>query len=144
MRGGWFDDSPPAKEKNLEPVLRAGGCDGDEGGKATASWLATSSACAHLVEIQLAITSPWQRLGLHPQRSHSVSPLRARSASQLSASSRLCGGVRVLLACGGGSPLVRAICSGVDAPRSSSPYPSTTASRWASPCMSSGLPNTPI
>jgi hypothetical protein len=30
-------DSPPAKEKNLEPVLRAGGGDGDEGDKATAS-----------------------------------------------------------------------------------------------------------
>jgi hypothetical protein len=31
------DISPPAKEKNLEPVLRAGGGDGDEGDKATAS-----------------------------------------------------------------------------------------------------------
>jgi hypothetical protein len=30
-------DSPPAKEENLEPVLRAGGGDGDEGDKATAS-----------------------------------------------------------------------------------------------------------
>ena len=49
---------------------------------------------ASAIAIQSAITSPWQRRGAHRQRSHKVSPMRARSANRLRANSRICGGTR--------------------------------------------------